>query len=71
MSLPAWMGNSSAERRREGRTDKGTRRRRRAPELSSLTLDLVETLESKLVVPCGLTGIKFSLDCVREASRVL
>ena len=70
MSLPAWMGNSSVERRREGRIDKGTMRRR-APELSSLTLGLVETLESKLVVPCGLTEIKFSLDCVREASRVL
>ena len=70
MSLPAWMGNSSVERRREGRTDKGTMRRR-APELSGLTLGLVETLESKLVVPCGRTEIKFSLDCVREASRVL
>ena len=64
------MGNSSVERRREGRTGKGTRRRR-APQLSSLTLGLVETLESKLVVPCGLTRIKFSRDCVREASRVL
>ena len=71
MSLPAWMGNSSVERRREGRIDKGTMRRRRAPELSSLTWGLVETLESKLVVPCGRTEIKFSRDCVRGASRVL